>query len=150
MSRAAVKRPYWLRHYVDDLTLRLCAVFLLAVVLMPADGLGVELCVCQRFTHAPCPACGVTRSGSNLVRGHVRRAIEYHPFGLLLIPVIAALGLLAFAPRRWRQAARAALLPWAEPYRPVYQLLLGAFVVYGVVRWCLVFAGCYNFPATWP
>ena len=25
-----------------------------------------------------------------------------------------------------------------------------AFVVYGVVRWCLVYAGWYHFPATWP
>jgi hypothetical protein len=150
MSRAAVERRFWLRHFLDDLTLRLSALFVLAIVLMPAEGLGFELCLCKRYTNAPCPACGMTRSGSNLVRGHFLRAVQYHPFGPLVIPVIAGLGLLALAPRRWRRAVRDALLARAEPFRPVYYLLVGAFVVYGVARWCLVFGGWCSFPATWP
>jgi hypothetical protein len=150
MSRAVAERRYWLRHYLDDLTLRLSALFVLAFVLMPPEGLGWELCICKRLTDAPCPACGFTRSGSNLVRGHFLRAIEYHPFGPLLIPVIVALGLLALAPRRWRQALRDALLQRGERFRPVYRLLFGAFMVYGILRWCLVLAGWCSFPATWP
>jgi hypothetical protein len=150
MSQATVKRGYWLRHYLDDLTLRVSAVFVLAFVVMPPDGLGIDLCLCKRFTGAPCPACGMTRSCANMVRGEFVRAVEYHPFGPFLVPVFACLGFLALAPRRWRVAVRDALLPRAERFRPLYQLTVAVFVSYGLVRWGLVFAGFWQFPATWP
>src|SRR6476620_4576547 len=122
MSRAADEDRSWVGRLLDDLTLRLSALFLLAVILMPAEGLGVELCPCLRLTNAPCPGCGMTRSGSNLVRGHFLRAIQYHPFGPLLMPVIAAFGLLALAPRRWREAVRGALERHHRRLRPFYGL----------------------------
>jgi hypothetical protein len=150
MGPTAEHRLPWLRHYVNDVMLRACAVFLLVVVLMPADGLGVELCLCRRFTGAPCPACGMTRSGAQLVRGHLLGAVRYHPFGPLVIPVIAGLGLLALAPRRWRSAAGRFLVARAVPFRPVYYLAVFAFVVYGVVRWGLVLGGWCAFPSAWP
>jgi hypothetical protein len=128
----------------------LCALFTLLFVLMPPEGLGWELCVCKRATNAPCPGCGMTRAGSNLVRGDVARAIQYHPFGLLLIPTIAALGLLGLAPRRWREAVRAALLSRAVSLRPVYWTVLWGFVLFGVGRWVCVVTGIAAFPATWP
>src|SRR3712207_7945107 len=49
--------------------------------LFRSDGLGVEMCAGKRLTNAPCPGCGMTRCGSNLVRGNVRRALQYHPLG---------------------------------------------------------------------
>ena len=100
MSRAVAKERSWVRRLMDDLTLRLSAVFILAVILMPAEGLGVDLCPSRVLTNAPCPGCGMTRSGANLVRGHFLRAVQYHPFGPVLIPIIAVLGFLGLAPQR--------------------------------------------------
>lgn len=142
--------PFWLSSLLNDVTLRLCAVFTLVLALMPPDGLGVELCGCQRYTGAPCPGCGITRCGSNLLRGDLVRAAQYHPFGLLVVPAVVGLGVLGLLPRRWREAARGRLALGARKWRPLWPIALGGFVVYGVVRWVCVMAGLAAFPATWP
>src|SRR3712207_1605093 len=108
----------WLGIVFSDLMLRACAVFTLAFVLMPPDGLSLELCSCKRLTGAPCPGCGMTRCGSNFVRGEVVRGLRYHPFGALVVPLAGALGLLAVAPRRWRQAVRRAAHARARAWGP--------------------------------
>lgn len=149
-GRAAAEDRSWVGRLLDDLTLRLCAVFLLVVILMPPEGLGVDLCPSRFVTHAPCPGCGMTRSGSNLVRGHFVRAMEYHPFGPVLIPVIAALSFLGLAPRHWRQAARHFLARYERHLRLLYGTGVAAFLTFGVVRWACVFFGWMSFPARWP
>src|SRR2546421_510631 len=141
MSRVAGERRLWLRQFLDDTVLRACAVFTAVCVLMPADGLGVELCPCLRLTHAPCPGCGVTRCGSCLVRGEVRRAVRYPPLGTMMFPLIAALGLLAMVPRRWRGRACSRLAAWGEPLRSLFLIGTAGFVAFGVVRFGLVVAG---------
>lgn len=149
MSRAAVKRS-WLAAFLHDGFLWACAAFTLAFVLMPPDGLGIDVCACKRLTGAPCPGCGMTRCGSNFVRGDFRRGLRYHPFGLAVIPACAALGLLGLTPRRWREGLRAALLRKGEVLWPLPWLAVGAFVIFGLLRWCLVFWGWTDFPAAWP
>jgi hypothetical protein len=149
-GRAAAKDRSWVGRLLDDLTLRLSAVFLLVVILMPPEGLGVDLCPSRLFTRAPCPGCGMTRSGSNLVRGHFVRAVEYHPFGPVLIPVIAAFGLLGLAPRRWRQAARDFVTRHERFLRPFYGVGVAALIIFGIVRWACVYFGWMSFPARWP
>lgn len=148
--RQAAERHKWLRLMLADAHIRVCAGFALVMLLMPPEGLGVDLCMSQWVTHAPCPACGVTRSGSNLVRGHFARAAEYHPFGPVIVPLIFALGVLALLPRRWRDAVRGAVMRRAVLLRPLYVVGLGAFVLYGAVRWCAVLLGWMAFPARWP
>jgi hypothetical protein len=150
MPRSVLDRHAWLDPWLSDWTWRLCALFTVAFVLMPPEGLGVDLCLCQLVTHAPCPGCGVTRSGANLVRGHFVRAVEYHPLGPLLIPLIAALGLLALAPRGWREVVRAAVLRRTRWLRPLYIAAVGAFLGYGAARWLGVVLGLLSFPARWP
>jgi hypothetical protein len=151
MSTKATNPQLWLAQLLENTQLRLCVLFAVVVVFMPPEGIpNVDLCICKYLTHAPCPACGMTRSGSNLVRGHLIRSVQYHPFGLLLIPLIFGLGVLALTPRSWRAAVRQAVLPWATPLRPVYWLVLATFVIFGVVRWVLVFGGWIEFPASWP
>ncbi len=140
------RRESWLEFFLSDLNLRFCALFTLLFVCLPPEGLSVELCLSKRLTDAPCPACGMTRCGSNLVRGRPVRALQYHPFGVVVLPVITLLGLLALFPRRWREAVRTVLLPWADPLRPVYHLALAVFLLYGLVRWALVFGGWVEFP----
>ncbi len=147
----AVREPHrWLRLMLGDAQLRIRAVFTLVMVLMPPEGLGIDLCMSQVYFHAPCPACGVTRCGSNLARGRFERAAQFHPFGPVIVPLIAAMGLLALAPRRWRDAVRAALMRRAALLRPLYWLSIAAFTVFGVARWTTVLLGLTRFPAGWP
>jgi hypothetical protein len=150
MSQAVPNRRRWLRLMLGDAHLRACAFFTLVMLLMPPEGLGFDLCMSQQVLHAPCPACGITRCGSNLARGHFARAAEYHPFGVVIVPLIAALGVMAVLPRRWREAVRASLMRRAVLLRPLYVVGLGSFAVYGAVRWCAVILGLMHFPATWP
>jgi hypothetical protein len=150
MSRAVANPRSRVGRLLDDLTLRLSALFLLAVILMPPEGLAVDLCPSRIITRAPCPGCGMTRSGSNLVRGHFLRAMQYHPFGPLLIPMIAVFGFLGLSPSRWRRRVRAFLVRHHRSLRPMYLIGVSAFMTFGVVRWACVLLGWTSFPATWP
>jgi hypothetical protein len=150
MSEAVGERHKWLRLMLGDANLRACAVFTLVMLLMPPEGLGVDLCMSQLLFHAPCPACGVTRCGSNLARGHLLRAAQFHPLGPPVVLLIAALGVIALLPRRWREGLRAALLRRAVLLRPLYLVGLWGFVIYGVARWGAVLLGLAHFPATYP
>jgi hypothetical protein len=150
MSEAVGKRHKWLRLMLTDGNLRACAVFALVMLLMPPEGLGVDLCMSQQMVHAPCPGCGITRCGSNLARGHFVRAAQLHPFGLVVVPLIVTLGVMALLPRRWRAGLRAAVMRRAALLRPLYLVGLWAFLTYGVVRWGAVLLGLTQFPATYP
>jgi hypothetical protein len=140
----------WPRQFLNDTFLRACAVFVAVCALMPADGLGLELCPCLRLTHAPCPGCGVTRCGSCLLRGQVRRAARYHPFGVVGIPLAVGLGVLGLLPRRWRGSACSRLIAWMGPRRSLFLVVVSGFVAFGLARFVLVLAGWAEFPAAWP
>src|SRR5437016_2207884 len=107
MSQAVGERDRWLRMFLGDAHQRACAVFTVVMLLMPPEGLGFDMCACQWYTHSPCPACGITRCGSNMARGNFQRAAQLHPLGPVVVTLIAALGILALLPRRWREAIRA-------------------------------------------
>lgn len=140
----------WLTSLVSDLTLRLCILFVLAMIFMPADGLGVDTCMSQLVTKAPCPGCGMTRCGANLVQGNFTRAVQYHPFGSVVIPIIVLLALVGVLPRRWREAFRRRMLASEPRLRPLWWFAFGSFLVFGVLRWAGVEFGLLAFPATWP
>jgi hypothetical protein len=150
MTEAVPERNQWLWFMLADVHVRACAVFTVAMLLMPPEGLGVDLCPSRLVTRAPCPGCGMTRCGSNLARGQFRRAVQFHPLGPVAVPAIAALGILAVLPRRWRAAVRAALMRRAALLTPLYWLGVFAFVFFGVIRWSAVCLGLAHFPATWP
>lgn len=140
----------WLTSLLSDLTLRLCTLFTLAILLMPGEGLGVDTCLSRLATDGPCPGCGITRCGANLVRGNVTRAAQYHPFGLIVVPIIALLGVVGLFPQAWREGFRRRVLAAEPRLRPLWWLAFGAFVTFGVLRWTLVEFGIVSFPATWP
>lgn len=148
-SAAPPDSQRWLAGFFCSHVLRLCAVLALLVACMPPQGLSVELCPAVRWTQAPCPGCGLTRCGANLVRGQVGQAVNLNPFGLLFIPGIFALGTLAFVPATWRDRIQDWLGSVAAPARLLWFTLLAAFVIFGVVRWFTVIIGWEEFPARW-
>lgn len=139
----------WLAGFFCPLVLRLCAVLALLVACMPPEGLAVELCPAVRWTHAPCPGCGLTRCGAHLLRGQVGQAANLNPFGLLFIPGMFALGSLALLPTPWLERIKSRLEPVAAPARILWYTLLAAFVIFGVFRWFSVIIGWEQFPARW-
>jgi hypothetical protein len=150
MSQAVRARHEWLRLMLGDAHLRACAVFTVVMLLMPPEGLGFDLCACQWYTHAPCPACGITRCGSNMARGHFQRAAQFHPFGPVVVPLIAVLGVMGLLPQRWRRAIRAPFIRRAALLKPLYWGSIYVFVAFGVLRWTAVKYGWTEFPSTWP
>jgi hypothetical protein len=139
----------WLVRLFSARNLWLCTVISVVVICMPPEGLSFDLCMYKNLTHAPCPGCGLTRSGANLVRGNFGRAIDYNPFGLVFMPTLFGLGLVALLPQSVRQAISNRLLPWAKPLWWACWLLLIAFVLHGVVRTIAVICGWATFPASW-
>src|SRR5262245_33346827 len=107
------EQRWWLSSFLIGKQPRLCLLIFLAVALMPPEnGLGYELCFLKRLTNAPCPGCGVTRSGSNLLRGNVSRSIDFHPFGLILHPILLGLCAFSLLPGATRRVFAMRLLPW--------------------------------------
>lgn len=48
-----------------------------------------DLCLFHRLTGLACPTCGLTRSWSALVHGHLRLSLHYHALGATLLLGVA-------------------------------------------------------------
>lgn len=138
----------FLKRQKKDVYLRLCCVIALVFVLMPAEGVSwLDWCWCSRFTGAPCPGCGLTRSCANVVRGHFVRAFNYHPFGLVMGPAALCLALLTLAPTARRDAFHEAIQDArAQGFLWVAGIL---FLAFGAWRWLAVWSGWQQFPSHW-
>jgi hypothetical protein len=149
MTHAATPaEPYWLARTVDDLSLWACAAYAAVILVMPPEGIAaLELCPSVRWTQAPCPGCGMTRCGANLVRGRLRRAADYHPAGVVIVPLLFVAGAVGLLPRRCREAFRRGLLRRRRLAGRLGALLLGCFLVFGCARWWAVRTGRMSFPA---
>jgi hypothetical protein len=148
-----LSRPQrWLTQLFRDGSVQwACVVFSVLVLITPPDGCPLlDCCPLHRLTDAPCPVCGMTRSGANLVRGDLARAVDYHPFGPIIVPLLGLLGVLALVPGERRERVAQALRPWALPLYSIYLFLLAGLVVFGVARWYRVWQGWQTFPAMWP
>ena len=144
------KAERWLAMFLRDRHLWLCAAVSLVFVFMPPDGIpSLDICLYKHWTQAPCPGCGITRSGSNLVRGDFAKMMNYNPFGLVLVPLIFALGILGLMHTSWRDEVRRRLMPMAQVLRIGYFTVIAGFVSFGLVRWFCVFNGWLDFPTTW-
>jgi hypothetical protein len=149
MKNRDEQTQHWLVRLLSDLHLRVCMVFSLFAAALPAEGIpGFDLCWLHASTSAPCPGCGMTRCGSNLVRGNWRQAYRYHPLGVVIMPLIFGLGILALLPRRWRDAVRMRLAGRERHCRWAALILLASFVTFGIARWVLVYFEGWPFPIT--
>lgn len=128
------------------LTLLAIPVALVVLLIPPETGLGIELCAFKRITGAPCPGCGVTRSCANLVRGNVRRSIEYHPLGIVFAPVLFGLVAFSLLPGAVRRAGAERLGRCDRLLRWATIVFWTVFFLYGLTRWVLVMSDLMTFP----
>jgi hypothetical protein len=144
------EKRYWVSSFIASGQIRLCLLVLLAVALLPPEkGLGVDLCMMQRLTGAPCPGCGMTRSGSNIIRGHFRRAFDFHPLGFIMHPILFALAGLALLPYAVRARVGRGLQPWRRGIRIISIVFWCVFFAFGAWRWVAVVGGWLTFPPDW-
>ncbi len=64
------------------------------------DGDGIVLCPFRRCTGGYCPGCGLTRATGALLRGGVAASWRQHPYLLLAIAQIVAVGAWSVVDRR--------------------------------------------------
>lgn len=114
---------------------------ILAALLLPRTGLGLNTCSMLVAFSVPCPGCGLTRSVTNFLQGNFAWSFQYHPFGWGFALLFVALGVMAVLPRRAFEAA----VERASRYDFwIGCLLIGyatAIAVYGIVRIWMVHSG---------
>jgi hypothetical protein len=91
----------------------------------------------------------VTRSGSNIIRGHFAQAFNFHPLGFVLHPILFILAGLALLPHAARANVARRLLPYRRGFRIFNVAFWTVFFTFGLVRWVAVMAGWMSFPANW-
>src|SRR5262245_7370508 len=153
-SPASAQR-FWLVDWLRSNQLRWILLVALYVIVQPPEhGLGrwgvPELCGLKKLTGAPCPGCGMTRAGANMVRGKILRSFQFHPFGIVFIPTLFGLAALSLLPKTVRFATARGVERRARWFRIAYTIILLAFLVFGLVRWVLVMANVMAFPLGGP
>ncbi|MFL5342903.1 MAG: DUF2752 domain-containing protein [Gemmataceae bacterium] len=142
---------FWLISWLTSRQLYWILLAVLYVVVQPPQGglgeWGVpDMCTLHRTTGAPCPGCGMTRSGANIVRGHFGTALRFHPFGYVFMPVLFGLGVMSVLPMAWRVAVARRLQRRERALRLAYYAVIAAFLIFGLVRFVLVLADVVAFP----
>jgi len=109
------------------------SILMLAVV-HPPHGLGVSLCLFRATTGVPCWGCGLSRSVSCALRGMLAESWTYHPFGPILLMILAGIAITSVLPARTR--SRVALMLDRHPRATVgiYGVFVTLFVTYGTLR----------------
>jgi hypothetical protein len=108
---------------------------LLAVALLSARAMQavVPACPLKQWSGRPCPTCGLTSSAWSTLHGEWQEAFHFHWFG----PVLLALGMVVLVgctlPAKPRRRFINWLTRWEMRVRGGW-ILLGAFVIYALVR----------------
>jgi F0F1-type ATP synthase membrane subunit a len=115
------------------ITRALSVVAMVVSFVFPVNGLGIDLCVFHATTGWPCPGCGLTRGISAFSQLQIHRALELHPFVLVLWPTFAFLAVVSLFPKAWRQRIETQVRE-SKTVSVIFNLTLGAFVAFGVLR----------------
>lgn len=126
------------RLLMDPTSCCVAAAALLLALWHPPHGLGIELCWVGAYTGLPCWGCGLSRSMSCSLRGMFAEAWSYHPFGPILMFVLAGIVIVRMMPA----AARAGIIAFLDE-RPrltigLYGVLVASFLAFGVLRAVLI------------
>ena len=73
-------------HYGSLLRLQFVALLgvVAAILALPSNGLGMNICWSRFIFHVSCPGCGVTRSMIAFAHGNFRESFLFHPAGHLI------------------------------------------------------------------
>ena len=107
---------------------------LVASVLMPTDGLGVDLCFFFDLTHLPCPGCGLTRSVTNVTHGNFAHAWSYNPFGFAFWASFALIAPCLVLPQRVLLGIQRRASPFATWIHRFTWIILSGLLVFGLAR----------------
>jgi hypothetical protein len=111
------------------------AVLALSLVLDPERPThGIELCPMKKFTHLPCPGCGITRAIIHCSRGEFAISFRHHPLGpaVWLVAVLGASSLLW--PRRLKEHISGF---WSRHHQTIDKLIIAGtalLVLFGMAR----------------
>lgn len=122
------------RVLFNKFSMRLALVVLVGSFLLPTAGVGIDVCLFKYMSALPCPGCGLTRSLTSMSHLHVADALAYHPFGLLIWPLVVLLGISNFIGEERRQRIGRWLSGRDRVGRRIYSGLVYAFVAFGLVR----------------
>jgi hypothetical protein len=121
-------------------------VVVLGALFLPLEGLGLDLCYVKSLTGLPCPGCGLTRSVLHTSHGQPLAALQFNPFGPLILGLFSlSVSSLAW-PRSLKERARSWLGRHGRIFKRGYLAVVAAFVVYGVLRAALFALGWWPFP----
>lgn len=106
--------------------------------LMPPTGLAVDLCPVHRWTHLPCPGCGLSRAMSFVSQGDPLTALGANPFVVFVWPLLLALAVVALMPRAVRLKVDHALAAHERAFERSGMVLFYALIGFGALRagWC--------------
>ena len=121
-------------------------VALVVSVLLPAEGLGFDMCWLNATFGLPCPGCGLTRSVTNISHFHWMAAWQYNPFGFPTHAVFVLMTVCGLAPSsvmgRWERGTRR----YTKHLYWITMLILVGLVIFGAIRLVLYYIAGASFP----
>ena len=82
----------------------------------PAKNSFYPECPIHEYLHLQCPGCGATRALAALLHGHLAEAIHFNALVTLLLPIVAAFGILCYHRLLRRKSSPIFQLPPATIY----------------------------------
>lgn len=116
---------------------------LIGFLCTPSGLPALPLCAFKVMTGLPCPGCGLTRAVCALGHGQIDMAMKYHPFVLVIYPVMVGLTAYPFVMGRIEESTRQRL-DRLFFYACVVGMLL--MTLYNFYRWYMIFTtGAYSY-----
>lgn len=117
-----------------------------ASLVLPFEGIGVDLCALHSVTGLPCPGCGLTRSFVMVAQGDFATAVASNPFVLFLYPLFLVLGALVVMPAGIRDQVERWLRVHSSLVGRLYRVGVIAFLGFGGLRFTYFLFSGERFP----
>jgi len=121
-----------------------CCAFLVTALFHPPNGLPFRFCLFHALFGLDCPGCGLTRGLSNVWRGRIVSAVDYHLFAPVVFAYLALQSVFLGAPVRLRLRVVSFLNGNDFWIRKTSFLGVVLFFVYGVWRMLAELVGGFS------